>query len=405
MENTEKDKSVYELLKKLADLECNNAKVEAITFAKKGSRLVSNKVNDMQECIIENAKEYGRKIEFVNETAKIKSAIEANIIRNYTLSLEKVNRQFEEKYKAILEKSMELKNKDCEAIMVQNYIAGLRDEAKKKPEYAREKELQEQAKTAIDEGDYDKLEKINGELREISKINKATKYEMQVKYIRAERAKIAEAIKICEDEIKNCEEERRKAVELIAGRKENLLQTADKKYMLVIQNQNWIQKTLGKILNKINGSKRYTENVTNVLTKKVRDMDYKAMPALREKLQKETEGVLSKVEVITKNLKDVGIEQKDNAVVKGAKYAIKGVNKTAKGIKYVGNKGINVTKAGTRMVRNTGKKAWNASKQTYNSMIGKYRSARMWTITKMEERIATLEAKEQKKQENKEIEK
>ena len=97
MENIKQEKNVFELFKKLVDLECNNAKVEAVIFAKKGSRLVTNKVNDMHECIVENAKEYGKKIEFVNETQKIKSAIEANILRNYALSLEKVNKQFDNK--------------------------------------------------------------------------------------------------------------------------------------------------------------------------------------------------------------------------------------------------------------------------------------------------------------------
>lgn len=401
MENTEKEKSVIELLKKLSDLECNNAKIEAIIFAKKGSRLVSNKVSDMQECIVENAKEYGKKIEFINETLKIKNAIEANIIRNYTLSLEKVNKQFDIKYKTILEKNLELKNKECEALMVQDYITGLRNEAQKKPEYLREKALQEQAKTAIDEGDYEKLEKINEELREISKINKATKYEMQVKHVRAERAKIAEAVRICEEEIKACEEERRKAIELIAGRKEDLLQTSDKKYLLVLQEQSWIQKTVGKILNRINGNKRYTENVTNVLSKRVRDVDYKAIPALRTKLQKETEGVMSKVQEITDDVKDIAsdvkelyMEKKGKAKENGKKYTIKGIDKTSKGLNYVGEKTQRITKAGKERVASAGKKAWNASKQTYNAMIGKYRSARMWTITKMQERISTLENKD-----------
>lgn len=404
MENTEKEKNVYELLKKLSDLECNNAKIEAIIFAKKGSRLVSNKVNDMQECIVENAKEYGKKIEFINETLKIKNAIEANIIRNYTLSLEKVNKQFDIKYKTILEKSLELKNKECEALMVQDYITGLRNEAQKKPEYLREKSLQEQAKIAIDEGNYEELEKINEELREISKVNKATKYENQVKHVRVERAKIAEAIKRCEEEIKACEEDRRKAIELIAGRKEDLLQTADKKYLVVLQEQSWIQKTMGKILNKLNGNKRYTENVTNVLSKKVRDVDYKAIPALRTKLQKETEGVMSKVHEITGDVKEIAsdlkelyAEKKDKTKEEGKKYAIKGIDKTSQRLKYVGDKTQRITNKGKEKITKVGKKTWEASKQTYNAMIGKYRSARMWTITKMQERITTLENKNKTK--------
>lgn len=390
MENEIKDKSIYEVLKKLVDLECNNAKVEAITFAKKGSRLVSTKVNDMQECIVENAREYGKKLEFVNETAKIKSAIEANIIRNYTISLEKVNKQFDIKYKTILEKELELKNKDTEALMLQDSIAKLRDEAKKAPEYAREKELQEQAKIAIDEGNYDKLEEINKELREISKVNKATKYEAQVKQIRAERAKIAQAIEKCAEELEKCTDDRRQAIELIAGKKENLLQTADKKYMVVLQNQNWIQKTWGRILNVFNGSKRYTDNVTNVLTKKVRDIEYKSIPKLREKLQNETEEVLIATDEMAGIVMDPVIEKKDKVVEKGKEIAIKGINKATEAKKYVGKK-IEKAKETAKNVKN---KAWNSSKQTYNSLLGRYRSARMWGITKMEERIAKLENKE-----------
>lgn len=405
MEENKQDKSIFELLKKLADLECNNAKVESVAFAKKGSRLVSNKVNDMTECILENAKEYGRKIEFVSETSKIKSAIEANIIRNYTLSLEKVNKQFDIKRKIILEEKMKWKNQDTKSAMVQDYIARQRDEAKQLPEYAREKELQEQARIALDEGEYEKLESINKELKAISKINKATKYEAQARHMRAERAKIAEAIRMCDEELENCAKERRNAIELIAGKKENLLQTADKKYLLVLQNENWLQKTLGKILNKLNGGKRYTENVTNVLSKKVRDINYKSIPALKTKLQKETEEVLNKTAEITKNITHAQIEPKDNTVTKGAKYAVKGAKSVANGTKYVTKQGKKLTQITVNKSTQIAKNTWNVSKQGYSAMIEKYRSARMWSISKLEQRIATLETKEQKQQESKEIEK
>ena len=339
MEGTNQDKKIYELLKKLADLECNHAKVEAITFAKKGSLLVAGKANDMANCIAENAREYGKKIEFVNETGKIKSAIEANIIRNYVLSLENVNKQFDIKYKMILEQKMRLQNKEVETEMIQNYIARKRDEAKELPEYAREKELQVQAKFAIDDGDYERLENINKELKDISKINKATKYEVQAKHLRAERARIEEAINKCEEELKNCLVERKQAIELIAGKKENLLKTADQKYLLVLQNTNWIQKTWGKILNKLNGNKRYTENVTNVLSKKVRDINYKSIPALKEKLQKETSQIIDKTNEVAQSITMEPVKTNDSKLIKGAKYTIKGINKVSDETRFVLKKG------------------------------------------------------------------
>ena len=397
MEGTNQDKKIYELLKKLADLECNHAKVEAITFAKKGSLLVAGKANDMANCIAENAREYGKKIEFVNETGKIKSAIEANIIRNYVLSLENVNKQFDIKYKMILEQKMRLQNKEVETEMIQNYIARKRDEAKELPEYAREKELQVQAKFAIDDGDYERLENINKELKDISKINKATKYEVQAKHLRAERARIEEAINKCEEELKNCLVERKQAIELIAGKKENLLKTADQKYLLVLQNTNWIQKTWGKILNKLNGNKRYTENVTNVLSKKVRDINYKSIPALKEKLQKETSQIIDKTNEVAQSITMEPVKTNDSKLIKGAKYTIKGINKVSDETRFVLKKGKDKMRKGSKKAQKTSKILWNSAKQTYSSTIEKYRSARMWTINRLEQRIAKLENEKEKR--------
>lgn len=396
MEDTNQDKKIYELLKKLADLECNHAKVEAITFAKKGSLLVTNKANDMANCIVESAREFGKKIEFVNGTEKIKSAIEANIIRNYILSLENVNKQFDIKYKMILEQKMRLQNKEVETDMFLNYFAGKRDEAKKLPEYAREKQLQIEAKFAIDDGDYERLEKINKELKDISKINKATSYETITKNLRAEKARIREAVDKIDEELENCIVERKQAIELIAGKKENLLRTADEKYLLVLQNTNWIQKTWGKILNRINGSKRYTENVTNVLSKKVRDINYKSIPALKEKLQKETSEIIDKTTTIAQNIEHEPIKANDTKVVKGAKYTVKGINKTVNTTKFVLKKGRDTVRKGTKKVQKTSRILWNSAKQTYSSTIEKYRSARMWTINRIEQRIAKLESEKEK---------
>ena len=398
MEGTNQDKKLYELLKKLADLECNHAKVEAITFAKKGSLLVAGKANDMANCIVENAKEYGKKIEFVNNTEKIKSAIEANIIRNYILSLENVNKQFDIKYKMILEQKMKLQNKALETEMIQNYIACKRDEAKKLPEYAREKQLQAEAKFAIDDGNYEKLEKINKELKEISKINKATQYEVKAKQLRAQRAQLEEAINNCDVELQNCLVERKQAIELIAGKKENLLKTADQKYLLVLQNTNWIQKTWGKILNKLNGSKRYTENVTNVLSKKVRDINYKSIPALKEKLQKETAEIIDKTTKVAENIKNEPIKQTDTRIMKGTKYTVKGFNRATNTTKFVLRQGKNTIRRGNKKVQKSSRILWNSAKQTYSSTIEKYRSARMWTINRVEQRIAKLESEKEKAQ-------
>ena len=62
--------------------------------------------------------------------------------------------------------------------------------------------------------------------------------------------------------------------------------------------------------------------------------------------------------------------------------------------------------SGTKNVANGAKEkaeqTWNSTKNmaklTYNNMLSKYRSARMWTITKMEEKVANLEEKQQRQE-------
>lgn len=418
MENVNQDKSIFELMKKIADLECNIAKVEAKTFARKGSRLIADKVNDMQECIVEKANEYGKQLEFVAETSKIKSAIEANIIRNYTLTLERINKCYDEQRKTILARKMELKNLDTQATLEQDRIARLRDEAKKAPEYSREKELRDQVNDVTQQGDYETLAKICAELREISKVNKATQYENKVKDIRAKRAILNEAIEKCEEQIKACEEARNQAIKQIAGGKENLLVKANdayqKNYLTVYQKPNFLQRIASKFLNKFYGTKRYTENVTNVLSKKVRDIDYKILPPLREKIKNETEVFLNKTNEITQNINEKAQIKEDSKVIKAKNYTINGVKKANDSIKYAGKEGVKITKIAANRAINLGKniaigtkekaeQTWNSTKNmaklTYNNMLSKYRSARMWTITKMEEKVASLEEKQQNQKE------
>ena len=354
MEAVEQEKSVIELLKQIADLEFNNKKVEAIIYDKRGSRLVASKVSEMQECMEEQAKEYGKKLEYDEKTSKLKSAIEANILRNYTLSLEKVNKEFDNKYKTIEEEILKLEEKDIELLIKQDYYAARRDEEKEKPEYIEEQELKEEAKEAIEDGNYAKSGKINKRLEAISKINNGTLLEKMSKDIRADRAKLKEEIELLKKEIEKCEQQRRQAIELIGGKKENLLQTADKKYLLVLEKQGFLQKAWGMLMNKLNASKRYTQNVTNVLSEKVNNIETKTIPSLSKKLQEEIKQITEDAQKVTE----------------------KASPKTEKWI----NKG-----------KETGEKVVDKSKRTYNGMLASYRSSRMWTISKLEEKVLKLE--------------
>lgn len=363
------DKNVIELVKRLEDNLFNEALLSSAIYAKKGSRLVSTKVGDFQEFIEEKAKGYGKKITYDESMSKIQSAMEANLVREYTLALEKIVKQYDVKYKNVLSQKLKLQGMDLGAMLVQNSTAIQREEYKKAPEYAKEQSLREEAKRAIEEGDYEALEIMNKELKAISKINHATKLEKNAKNIRAERAILNEEIKKYDEVLKNCELERRQAVELIAGKKEDLTKTTDKKYLLVVEQQNWFQKTWSKLKDRINGSKKYIENVINPLSKKVRDINYKSTPALKNKLQLETEKILEETNEKVEKMEHIN-------KIKNSETLDKSTEKS------------NAKKEST--------------KQSYRGLISTSRGETKWLLTKTEEQIYKMANETKEVQEQKE---
>ena len=77
------------------------------------------------------------------------------------------------------------------------------------------------------------------------------------------------------------------------------MQTADKKYLLVLEKQGFLQKAWGMLMNKLNASKRYTQNVTNVLSERVNNIETKTIPSLSKKLQEEIKQITEDAQKVT----------------------------------------------------------------------------------------------------------
>lgn len=284
--NIEPVEQVIELIKKRADIMINKEAVLAVSYGKKGSRLIATKVGELQELLERNAKEYGKKILYDMKTGKIKTKQEAEMITAYQTALEKIVQQFDDNYKKILAQKLKLEGIVMSGEILQCNTVEKRDEYKKQPEYAKEQKLREELEDALRVGEYEVIAEKNKELLEISKKNKATKLDNESKNIRAEIAYIKEEIDKCTKLQRECEEDRRIAINIITN---ELMPVSNEKSLMIIQKQNWAKRSWKKILNRINGDKRYTNNVLNPLNKKIRDINYKSMPPLRKQLTEKTE--------------------------------------------------------------------------------------------------------------------
>lgn len=284
--NIEQVENVIELVKKRADIMLNKEAVLAVSYSKKGSRLIATKVGELQELLERNAKEYGKKILYDMKTGKIKTKQEAELINAYQTALEKIVKQYDDNYKKILALKLKLEGIVMSGEVLQMDTVERRDEYKKAPEYAKEQKLREELEDALRIGDYEVIAEKNKELLEISKQNKATKLDNESKNIRAEIAYIKEEISKCTELQRECEEDRRIAINIITN---ELLPASNEKSLMIVQKQNWARRSWKKILNRVNGDKRYTNNVLNPLNKKIRDINYKSMPPLRKQLNEKTE--------------------------------------------------------------------------------------------------------------------
>ena len=304
MEKAQENKSIFDLLKELADIQFNRAKVEAALFVKKGIKLISGKVSDMRDCILENAEEYHQKIEFIEGTKTIKNAIEANILRNYELSLNTAKREYEAMRNGIAKEKGNLETIENTAIMRQAKYGKLLEEEKKKPEFAKREELKKQAKEAIDNGDDDKAASLIEEIRVLNKSLKVKEYEKEYNENLLIRKRVEEQRKKWDKILDGLQGEERTAIEIITGKKENLLKKSDEKYLAVVGKQNWFKKVIGRIANAFVASKRYADNVTDVLNKKVENISEKLVPGVVKTVEEKREELKKRHEELDKKLKD-----------------------------------------------------------------------------------------------------
>lgn len=309
MERAQENKSIFDLLKELADIQFNRAKVEAALFVKKGTKLVSSKVNDVRECILESAEEYHQRIEFIEGTKTIKNATEANILRNYELSLNVAKREYEAMRSGIAREKGNLETIENTAIMRQAKYGKLLEEEKKKPEFVKREELKKQAKEAIDNGDDDKAASLIDEIRVLNKSLKVGEYEKEYNENLLIRKRVEEQRAKWDKILDGLQEEERTAIEIMTGKKENLLKKTDEKYLAVIGKQNWFKKVIGRIANAFVASKRYADNVTDVLNRKVENLGEKLVPGVVRAVGEKRAELEKRHEELDKKLKAELVEE------------------------------------------------------------------------------------------------
>lgn len=295
-------KELVALIKELAQIQAENAKISAQIFAREGKEQIANKTNEMKDKIMEQAKIYGQKAEKVQETYNLNKETKSNILQKYKDSLAEIQEQYETRNESIMQEKSDWQNEEQATMLKEHELKQQRKEIKRSPEYAQqvkeEKELAKEIKKALDEGDLDLVTAKNEELKRLKEKNPLIKCDNEIEDIQQQRNEIQEIISQCEREMEECKDERDNSIDEATQDKDNKL--------MEMKKQNIFQKMTGAIMNKLNGAKRFKDNVIKKASEKIGYIKDEKLPEVKQ----ETAGKIN-------NFKENMTEKREQLIDKG----------------------------------------------------------------------------------------
>lgn len=355
--NDAQKRSLLDLMKKLAEIQTNNMMLTAKIATKEGKEQVKSKVNSAKEKITNGAQRYGQKMEKIQEQYNLNKEEKGNILFEYEESLDEINKEYNERIKLALEEKQDLEAEEQNLMLEEVDLKDQMEEEKKSPEYLNFKEEMDNRiidiKSDLDKGNLDDVGIKNEELKQLKKTNPLLKYEDAIEAVRNQRHEICDLIEKCEQEIEAYNNARTEHIDQVAEDKDNKLAT--------IQKQSFIQKMAGALFNKMNGAKKFKDNVMDVFSKKVDKIKNEDLPKIKE-------DAAEKKNKFVDNMKDKKDKISEKASI--GKEALKGKAETAK------NK-----------VVSTKDRVVNVSKQSFANLLVKGKNVKSGIADKFETKI------------------
>lgn len=305
-------KELLALIKELAQIQAYNAMISAQIFAREGKNQINDKANDMKDKIMQQAVIFGQKAKKVEETYSLNKENKSNILQEYKESLLEIQEQYEIRNQAILRERTDWQNEEQATMLKEHELKQNRKKIKKSPQYdeqmKQEKALAKEIKKALDKGDLDTVTEKNEELKRLKARNPLTRCEQEIGRVQKLRKEIQQMIVLCEKELENCEKDRNNRIEEATQDKDNKL--------MEIKKQNVFQKIAGGFMNKINGAKRFKDNVIKKVAEKVGYIKNEKFPEIKqdtaEKISSFKDGMRERKEQIL----DKGRETKEQLMQK-----------------------------------------------------------------------------------------
>ena len=303
--DNKKEVDFKKLTEEYIKIQLNRAKVGVASFYNLVKDNASKSKDDFENYVKTHAREYGQDIDKMSEYYEAKA--------KYDDAVKEIKNTYGAVFKDLQIEKGKLELKELQVASKLFYYRN-KENIKQTNEFDK---IEEKVKRDIydKENDEEKSEKNEG------------KQEDSIKDLLKERREILRAKRECDsrmDKVKQDIEQELKIVEIL---KDKEFHNVNQGYLVEVKKKNILTKALGWIRNKIDGKKRFSDEIIKTLNNGLNNFKQKKLPEIQAKLQKEEKIFVDYLESKV-NLKDIDKEENkddknnENGKSKGVKETI-----------------------------------------------------------------------------------
>ena len=315
-EEVENQIKFLQLLKQLAQNQANLAKIDAQIAIKEGKTVINETIDSTKRELEEKAKEFGINLRNIEEKYKKAKADRKEIIEEYKDELFEIDEYYQRAMQDILEKKEELEADEQEKMydLKKNKIDILKAQKKYDKDIM---EFKAKANQLIKDGKVSELRKMTSEWEKFEKNNPIDKLKLERVQLETEKKKIRSLINKCEEIFVASRESRKSTIMDLKEEKNNKLAKIPK--------QNVIQKIIGSLFSKVNGTKKFMRTTFEPLKAKIETIKEEDIPRIKNDISEKRQEFSDKIKHAKENIVDnvqEKVEEYSNKILEEKQKAI-----------------------------------------------------------------------------------
>ena len=272
MEEKIDTKKILEMLKDLAVNQAKITKCDVQLLASEKRQQISECVKDVREDLTEKAKLYGVKIDRITTEYEGEKGQVENILEKYKGAMEDVAEPFDRELKAVEEQQS---NAQTEFIsLVANFIPSIAQSQSKNMKIDKEiKNKTAEVLSAISEGNYNNAIEGLEEVQKYKENNQPDALKTVAKSNLEQMKSMLAVIEQCKREKYEINNRRREAI--------NEVKVEENTELTKVQKQNMVQRIMGSIFSKFNGTKKFMKNAIDPLKDTISEIKDTHIPNIK----------------------------------------------------------------------------------------------------------------------------